>query len=41
MKGYSFTEADRFRADIIERIMCDFAVDLRRVSHSHGRNPEA
>ena len=41
IKGYSFTEDDRFRADIIERIMCDFAVDLRRVSHSHGRNPEA
>jgi oxygen-independent coproporphyrinogen-3 oxidase len=41
MKGYSITEDDRFRADIIERIMCDFVVDLRRVSHSHGRNPEA
>ena len=40
-KGYSFTEDDRFRADIIERIMCDFAVDLRRVSDSHGRKPEA
>jgi oxygen-independent coproporphyrinogen-3 oxidase len=41
MKGYSFAEDDGFRADIIERIMCDFVVDLRRVSHSHGRNPEA
>jgi oxygen-independent coproporphyrinogen III oxidase len=41
MKGYSFTQDDRFRADIIERIMCDFAVDLRHVSHRHGRNPEA
>ena len=27
-KGYVFTEEDRFRADIIERIMCDLAVDL-------------
>ena len=40
-KGYVFTGEDRFRADIIERIMCDFIVDRLRVSHSHGRNPEA
>jgi oxygen-independent coproporphyrinogen-3 oxidase len=37
-KGYMFTEEDRFRADIIERIMCDFAVDLPRVSRLHGRD---
>jgi oxygen-independent coproporphyrinogen-3 oxidase len=29
-KGYLFTGEDRFRADIIERIMCDLAVDLPR-----------
>jgi oxygen-independent coproporphyrinogen-3 oxidase len=37
-KGYSFTEDDRFRADIIERIMCDMAVDLSRIAHLHGRD---
>jgi oxygen-independent coproporphyrinogen-3 oxidase len=37
-KGYMFTEEDRFRADIIERIMCDLAVDLPRVSRLHGRD---
>jgi oxygen-independent coproporphyrinogen-3 oxidase len=37
-KGYAFTEEDRFRADIIERIMCDLAVDLPRVSRQHGRD---
>ena len=36
-KGYAFTEEDRFRADIIERIMCDMAVDLPRISRRHGR----
>lgn len=37
-KGYSFTAEDRFRADIIERIMCDLAVDLPLVSRVHGRD---
>jgi oxygen-independent coproporphyrinogen-3 oxidase len=37
-KGYVFTGEDRFRADIIERIMCDLAVDLSRVSRLHGRD---
>jgi Coproporphyrinogen III oxidase and related Fe-S oxidoreductases len=37
-KGYVFTREDRFRADIIERIMCDLAVDLPRVSRLHGRD---
>ena len=37
-KGYAFTEEDRFRSDIIERIMCDLAVDLPRVSRLHGRD---
>ena len=37
-KGYVFTGEDRFRADIIERIMCDLAVDLPRVSGLHGRD---
>jgi oxygen-independent coproporphyrinogen-3 oxidase len=37
-KGYRFTAEDRFRADIIERIMCDLAVDLPRISKEHGRD---
>ncbi|MDP3691520.1 oxygen-independent coproporphyrinogen III oxidase [Bradyrhizobium sp.] len=41
VKGYKFTEEDRFRADIIERIMCDLAVDLRQVSRLHGRDPQS
>ncbi|QQO24699.1 oxygen-independent coproporphyrinogen III oxidase [Bradyrhizobium diazoefficiens] len=39
-KGYAFTEDDRFRADIIERVMCDMAVDLSKIARSHGRSPE-
>lgn len=39
VKGYAFTEEDRFRADIIERIMCDLAVDLPEISRLHGRDP--
>jgi oxygen-independent coproporphyrinogen III oxidase len=41
VKGYQFTEDDRFRAEIIERIMCDFAVDLPQVSWRHGRDPRS
>jgi oxygen-independent coproporphyrinogen-3 oxidase len=41
VKGYKFTEEDRFRADIIERIMCDLAVDLPLVSRLHGRDPQS
>ncbi|HMM89185.1 oxygen-independent coproporphyrinogen III oxidase [Bradyrhizobium sp.] len=37
-KGYRFTPEDRFRADIIERIMCDLAVDLPFISKVHGRD---
>ncbi|MBR0752393.1 oxygen-independent coproporphyrinogen III oxidase [Bradyrhizobium jicamae] len=35
-KGYAFTGDDRFRADVIERIMCDLAVDLPQISRRHG-----
>ncbi|MBR0795015.1 oxygen-independent coproporphyrinogen III oxidase [Bradyrhizobium jicamae] len=41
VKGYAFTADDLFRADIIERIMCNMAVDLPKVSRLHGRNPES
>ncbi len=40
-KGYAFTEEDRFRADIIERIMCDLAVDLPQIAQLHGRDPNS
>ncbi|WP_342710163.1 oxygen-independent coproporphyrinogen III oxidase [Bradyrhizobium sp. B124] len=38
-KGYLLTGDDRFRAEIIERIMCDMAVDLSEISRRHGRDP--
>jgi oxygen-independent coproporphyrinogen-3 oxidase len=41
VKGYAFTGDDRFRADIIERVMCDMAVDLSKIARSHGRDPDA
>lgn len=31
-KGYALTAEDRFRADVIERLMCDFSVDLAAVA---------
>lgn len=40
-KGYALTADDRLRADIIERIMCDFRVDLRQVCSRHGTTPDA
>ncbi|KRR02266.1 coproporphyrinogen III oxidase [Bradyrhizobium jicamae] len=40
VKGCAISADDRFRAEIIERIMCDLAVDLSRVSHDHGRTVE-
>lgn len=41
VKGYALTPDDRLRADLIERIMCDFAVDVGAVCRAHGRNPDA
>ncbi len=40
VKGYALTEDDRLRAEIIERIMCDFSVDLGQVCARHGLAPE-
>lgn len=40
LKGYALTADDRLRADIIERIMCDFRVDLQQVCAKHGTRPE-
>ena len=41
VKGYALTDDDRLRADIIERIMCDFSVDLDTVCARHGSGAEA
>ncbi|MGY4447206.1 coproporphyrinogen III oxidase-like Fe-S oxidoreductase [Bradyrhizobium sp. i1.3.1] len=41
LKGYAFTGDDRFRADLIERLMCDMALDLSKIARSHGRNPKS
>jgi oxygen-independent coproporphyrinogen-3 oxidase len=39
-KGYALNDDDRLRADIIERIMCDYGVDLGTVCARHGSAPE-
>ncbi len=36
-RGVAVSDDDRFRADIIERLMCDFAVDLVAACDRHGR----
>jgi oxygen-independent coproporphyrinogen-3 oxidase len=35
-KGYRLTAEDRLRADIIERLMCDFRVDVTTIAAWHG-----
>ncbi len=35
-KGYALSGDDRLRAEIIERIMCDFGVDLDPICARHG-----
>lgn len=39
-RGRRLTPDDGLRRDIIERIMCDFQVDLAAVASKHGRSPE-
>lgn len=39
VKGYVFTADDRLRADLIERIMCDFAVDIAAIARRHNVDP--
>jgi oxygen-independent coproporphyrinogen-3 oxidase len=41
VKGYALTDDDRLRAEIIERIMCDFGVDLDQICERHGAAAEA
>lgn len=40
-KGYALTADDRLRADLIERLMCDFEVDLAQVCARHQTRPQA
>jgi oxygen-independent coproporphyrinogen-3 oxidase len=40
-KGYVLTEEDRLRGEIIERIMCDFGVDLEAICARHGAGAES
>src|SRR5262245_53949420 len=39
-RGRRLTVEDRLRRDVIERIMCDFQVDLAAVGAGHGVRPE-
>ena len=38
-RGVTLTADDRFRGEIIERLMCDLAVDLAAVCKTHERDP--
>lgn len=40
-KGYEMTADDRMRAELIERLMCDFEVDLSQIGARHSTRPEA
>ncbi|QPF92914.1 oxygen-independent coproporphyrinogen III oxidase [Bradyrhizobium commune] len=40
-KGYGLTDDDRLRADIIERIMCEFGADLGEICARHGAGLDA
>lgn len=35
-RGHAFTPDDNLRADMIERLMCRFELDLRELSRTHG-----
>ncbi|MBU4436506.1 MAG: oxygen-independent coproporphyrinogen III oxidase [Alphaproteobacteria bacterium] len=38
-RGVVLTDDDRLRGDVIERLMCDFAVDLGQIAARHGVLP--
>jgi len=40
-KGYKLTDDDRLRAEIIERLMCDFQADVAAIANRHGIDPDA
>ncbi|MBD2746389.1 oxygen-independent coproporphyrinogen III oxidase [Microvirga sp. BT688] len=41
VKGYALTADDRLRADLIERVMCDFQVDVGQICRRHETSPAA
>jgi oxygen-independent coproporphyrinogen-3 oxidase len=41
VKGYALTADDRLRADIIERLMCEFRVDLGEVCRRHHQSADS
>lgn len=40
IKGYALTKEDRLRAAIIERVMCDYTVDLETICKRFGVSPD-
>jgi oxygen-independent coproporphyrinogen III oxidase len=38
-KGYRLTDEDRVRAEVIERLMCDFVADVPAICKAHGFDP--
>jgi len=40
-RGYRLTPEDRLRGEIIERLMCDFGVDVTAICSRHGFDPAA
>jgi len=38
-RGIAFTPADRLRGEVIERLMCDFSVDVAEICRRHGADP--
>lgn len=40
-RGYALTLDDRLRAELIERLMCDFRVDVEEVCRKYRARPEA
>ncbi len=38
-RGIEFSDDDKLRGDIIERLMCDLSVDLNRVCAAHNTDP--
>jgi oxygen-independent coproporphyrinogen-3 oxidase len=41
VRGYALGAEDRLRAELIERLMCDFRLDVAEVARRHGADAEA
>ena len=39
-RAHSMTDDDLLRSDMIERLMCDFRLDLNTLASAHGRSVE-